>query len=177
MVTRIPQIQPALIPWRMQFWFVIVILKYMKFVSFLMIINCPYIIFLSCLTVMKYVNMLCSLLLLIGPFQVLTLFCKLWLRITSCPCVRNHYKPFLAPQILMIRSSFVWWIPQGTYIFHLSEDWGRASLCNGRRLSHYDECFSKFHLQILVVMTANCNYLIIIRETLDFLENSALKLE
>jgi hypothetical protein len=74
---------------------------------------------------------------------------------------------FLAPVTLVIMSSFVWWMPQGTYILHLAEDWGTTILFNVRRLSRYNECFSKCQLQMLVVMTGGCNYQFIVQSAAE----------
>jgi hypothetical protein len=154
----------------MQFQFVTVIPRHLKFVFFRRIIKWPYIMILFCILVKRCKGVLCYLLLILDPFKLLLLFCKLWLRIIFVHV--SETITFLAPQTRVIRSSFVWWIPQGTYTFHLREDWGRASLCNARHLSHYDEYLSKCSLEIIILTTENCNYLIIIQETLDSLEKT-----
>jgi hypothetical protein len=51
---------------------------------------CFYIMIQSCIMVMRYVDVVCSLHLVPDLLPLLPLFCKLEMRETLCPCVRNH---------------------------------------------------------------------------------------
>jgi hypothetical protein len=121
------------IPWGMQFWFVTVIPKYLKCGDFKVMNECLHIVFLS-IMVMNLPAMLCSLHLLVDLLLILPLYHKLWLRINFCMRVRNYHVSCTADNN---DTEFLFsWIPQHIYTLHLTEDWGRASLCNARHLSH-----------------------------------------
>jgi hypothetical protein len=79
----------------------------------------------------------------------------LQLRITLCSCVRSHC--ICCTSDLVIRSCFVWWIPQGRCPFLLCGNWIRARFCKAMYLLHEDNCFPMHSMQVLAINSANYN--------------------